>query len=297
MDTVIETRGLSKSYGGKRVVDGLTLSVPKGAIFALLGDNGAGKTTTIRMLTGLLPADAGSATLLGQDCWKAAVALRQRVAYVPERPRYYDWMTIAEIGWFTAGFHRKEFAGRFHDRVEKFQLDPKARMRDLSKGQYAKVGLAIALAIDPEVLILDEPTSGLDLLVRREFMSSMVHLAAEGRTILLSSHQLGEVERVASHVAFIAKGRLLLSASIEELKRRIIRLQLRYESQPPDLTQLGTILQRNGSGKQWQAILQDSRPEALDSLAHAEGIHDVEVTSLHLEEIYCALLAGKEEAP
>jgi ABC-2 type transport system ATP-binding protein len=297
METVIETRDLSKSFGGKPAVDRLSLSVPKGAIFALLGDNGAGKTTAIRMLTGLLPADHGSATVLGQDCWKAASALRRRVAYVPERPRFYDWMTVAEIGWFTAGFHAKEFTALYRDRIDKFQLEPSQRLSNLSKGQYAKVGLALALAIDPEVLILDEPTSGLDLLVRREFLGSMVSLAAEGRTILLSSHQLAEVERVASHVAFIAHGRLLLAAGMDELKRRIVRVQLRYESQPPDAAALalGTVLQRNGSGKHWQAILQDPRAEALASLPHTEGVHEVEVSPLHLEDIYCALLAGKEE--
>jgi ABC-2 type transport system ATP-binding protein len=297
METVIETRNLHKSFRGKRVVDGLNLSVPKGAIFGLLGDNGAGKTTTMRMLIGLLPADGGTATILGQDCWKAAAALRQRIAFVPERPRYYDWMTVAEIGWFTSGFHVKEYLPRYQEWIAKFQLDPTARLGHLSKGQYAKVGLALALAIDPEVLILDEPTSGLDLLVRHEFLGSMVGLAAEGRTILISSHQIAEVERVASHAAFISHGRLLLVASLEDLRRRIVRLNLRYETQSPDPAHLGTVLQRNGSGKQLQAVLQDPQAAALEALTAAEGIHDVEVSSLHLEEIYCALLARKETKP
>src|ERR1700674_4893133 len=113
METVIETRDLTKRFGGTLAVDGLTLTVPRGAIMALLGDNGAGKTTTLRMLTGLLPPDAGSASILGQDCWAAAVALRGRVAYVPERPRYYDWMTVAEIGWFASGFHVAAYQSRF----------------------------------------------------------------------------------------------------------------------------------------------------------------------------------------
>src|SRR5438477_11178064 len=109
MDPVIEIDGLTKWYGSKQAVAGLTLDVPRAAIFALLGENGAGKTTTIRMLTGLLQPDGGSATLLGEDCWAAAVKLRRRVGYVPERPRFYDWMTVGEIGWFTAGFHDKDF--------------------------------------------------------------------------------------------------------------------------------------------------------------------------------------------
>jgi ABC-2 type transport system ATP-binding protein len=295
METVIATQDLTKRFGVKTVVDRLNLAVPKGSIFALLGDNGAGKTTTIRMLTGLLPADSGSATILGQDCWRAASTLRHRVGYVPERPRYYDWMTVAEIGWFTAGFHGKEFLPRFEHWAGKFQLDLQSRLGNVSKGQYAKVGLALALAIEPEVLILDEPTSGLDLLVRHEFLGSMVGLAAEGRTIIISSHQIAEVERVASHVGFIAQGRLLFAASMDEVKKRIVRLTLRWDSQPPDAATLGTVLQRNGSGKQWQAVLQDLQPDALESLPRTDGIHDVEVVTLHLEEIYCALLARKEE--
>src|SRR5271166_1888510 len=105
METIIETRDLTKRFGGLLAVDRLNLTVPRGAIFALLGDNGAGKTTTLRMLTGLLPPDAGRATLLGRDSWNDAACLRRQVGYVPERPRFYDWMTVAEIGWFTAGFH------------------------------------------------------------------------------------------------------------------------------------------------------------------------------------------------
>jgi ABC-2 type transport system ATP-binding protein len=297
METVIETRELCKRFGARPAVDRLNLKVPRGAICALLGDNGAGKTTTIRMLTGLLPPDSGTATILGQDCWSAAAALRRKVAYVPERPRFYDWMTVHEIGWFTAGFHGGHYLSRYREWTERFLLDGRAKLSTLSKGQYAKVGLALALAADPEVLILDEPTSGLDLLVRREFLGSMVSLAAEGRTILLSSHQIAEVERVASHVAFVAHGRLLLFASIEDLRQRVVRLQLRYEAQAPDPATLGTVLQRNGSGKQLQAVLQDPRADALALLPEIEGVYDVEVTSLHLEDVYCALLARKEGRP
>ena len=285
MDTVIETRDLTKRFGGTLAVDHLSLTVPKGAILALLGDNGAGKTTTLRMLTGLLPPDAGSAKVLGQDCWAAAVALRRRVAYVPERPRFYDWMTVAEIGWFAAGFHAEAYLRRYEEWVRKFQLDPKARLKNLSKGQYAKVGLALALAVDPEVLLLDEPTSGLDLLVRREFLGSMVGLAAEGRTVIISSHQIAEVERVASHVAFLSHGRMLLTAPLDEVRRRIVRLELRYDAQAPDASALGAVLQRNGTGKLWQAVLQDPHHDAVEALRAAEGIHDMELSALSLEEI------------
>src|SRR6059058_2082940 len=220
MEPIIDIHGLTKRFKGKTAVNRLSLTVPKGAIYAFLGDNGAGKTTTIRMLTGLLRPDAGKASILGHDCWTAAAQLRPHVGYVPERPRFYDWMTVSEIGWFTSGFHKPEFLPRYQDLTKRFRLDAKAKLQNLSKGQYSKVALALALAPDPEVLILDEPTSGLDLFVRREFLSSMVELAGEGRTILISSHGISEVERVASHVAFLAEGKLLLSAPIEELRRR-----------------------------------------------------------------------------
>ena len=293
MEPVIQTHGLTKHFGRKTAVARLNLAVPRGAIYAFLGDNGAGKTTTIRMLTGLLRPDAGRAAILGQDCWRHAADLRHRVGYVPERPRFYDWMTVEEVGWFTAGFHRKGFLPRYHTLAERFQLDPHARLQNLSKGQYAKVGLALALAPDPEVLILDEPTSGLDLLTRRQFLSSMVELAGDGRTILISSHQIAEVERVASHVAFMAKSRLLLAATLDELRRRVVRLRLRCAGPPPDAGRLGTVLERNGNGKLWQVVIQDPDRAAVEALRGSKGVSDFEETPLALEEVYCALLARK----
>jgi ABC-2 type transport system ATP-binding protein len=297
MDAVIDIAKLTKLFGPRRAVDRLSLQIPEGAIFALLGENGAGKTTTIRMLTGLLKPDAGWATILGRDCWEDAVRLRRRVGYVPERPRFYDWMTVGEIGWFTAGFHPRGFLPRYRHLTDGFELDPRARLQHLSKGQYAKVGLALALAADPRVLVLDEPTSGLDLLVRREFLSSMVELAGEGRTILISSHQVAEVERVASHVAFMAHGKLLLTATLDELRERLVRLRLRCEGLPPDLLGVGHLLQRNGTAREAEVVLLDPDREALAALRATPGVREVQETSLSLEEAYCALLEHEEELP
>lgn len=295
MSGVIEVQGLCKIFRDKLAVDKLSMSIPAGSICALLGENGAGKSTTMRMLMGLLPADAGRATILGQDCWKAATALRHKVGYVPERPKYYDWMTVHEIGWFTAGFHLDGFLARYDQLAETFQLDPRAKLQNLSKGQYAKVGLALALSSSPEVLLLDEPTSGLDLMVRREFLASMVDLAGEGRTILISSHQVAEVERVASHVVFLEKGRLRLAATMDELRQRMIRVRLRFEGQAPDAARFGTVLERNGAGTQWQAVLLDPKRPDLDDLRGSDGIYDVEETPLGLEDAYYALFGRKEE--
>lgn len=293
--TAIEIQGVSKTFGPRRAVVDLSLSVPKGSIYALLGDNGAGKTTTIRMLAGLERADSGSLKVLNRECWAQAVALRHLVGYVPERPRFYDWMTVREIGWFTSGFHRKGYLDRYQAMVDQFGLDAYNRLRNLSKGQYAKVGLSLALAADPEVLILDEPTSGLDLLVRREFLTSMVDMASEGRTILISSHQISEVERIASHVAFMAHGRLLLHGSLEEVRRRLVRVSLRHEGElPGDLEQFGRVLTTEELGKQWQMTLLDPHRDALEQLRQRPDICDFEETPIDLEEAYCALLGEKE---
>jgi ABC-2 type transport system ATP-binding protein len=291
MTAPIVTEGLTKRFGHKVALDHLDLTVPAGSVFALLGDNGAGKTTAIRLLTGQFPPDSGAARVLGQDAWSDAVALRHRVGYVPERPRFYDWMTADEIGWFAAGFHHPGFRDRYQDALERFGVDPGAKLANLSKGGYAKVALALALAPDPEVLILDEPTSGLDLMVRREFLASMIDLSASGRTILISSHQIAELERVASHAAFLSGGRLLMAAPLEDLRKRIVRVRLRYTDEPPDPGRLGRVLDQESAGRQWQAVLCDPDPAAVEGLTDAPDLRDVEVTSLNLEETYAALLA------
>src|SRR5262249_35349993 len=148
--------------------------------------------------------------------WRDAALLRNRIGYVPERPKFYDWMRVSDVGWFTSGFQESGYYDKYLELTEQFQLEPRSRLSTLSKGQYAKVGLALAMAVEPEVLILDEPTSGLDLLVRREFLGSMVRLAGEGRTILICSHQVAEVERIASHVAFLHNGQVLLTGTMED---------------------------------------------------------------------------------
>jgi ABC-2 type transport system ATP-binding protein len=291
MDAVIHTQGLTKSFGNKKVVDKLDLAIPAGAIWALLGDNGAGKSTTIRMLTGQLPPDAGRATILGRDCWKDAVEMRHQIGYVPEKPRFYDWMTTTEIGRFAAGFHKPGYAVRYSDLLDRFGLERGAKLSNLSKGGYARVGLALALAADPQVLILDEPTSGLDLFTRREFLGSMIDLAAEGRTILISSHGIAEIERVASHVSFLAQGQLLLSGPLDELRGRMVRVRLRHDGELPAPDGLGAVLDVQSEGKEWQATVLDPDRVALADLHHRPGVLDVAESPLNLEEMYIALLA------
>ncbi len=290
-EAVINLERVVVRYRDKTVLAGLDLQVPRGAVFAFLGDNGAGKTTTMKILTGLLPPDSGQATILGLDCWSRAAELRHRVGYMPERPRFYDWMTVAEIGWFTAAFHHPGFLPRYRQWIARLGLDPNGTLRNLSKGGYARVGLALALAHDPEVLLLDEPTSGLDLLTRREFLHQLQQLAAEGRTILISSHSIAELEMVCTHVGLLRDGRMLLAMPLEELRRKVRRLSLRYSEVAPDPSCLGTVLLRNGTGRYWQVIVQDPDPHAVAALQRLPGITDFEDAPVPLEEVYAVFMS------
>jgi ABC-2 type transport system ATP-binding protein len=295
-DDVIVADRLVVRYRGKTALDGLDLRVPRGAVYAFLGDNGAGKTTTMRILTGLAPPDAGRAAILGMNCWSRAEELRHRVGYVPERPRFYDWMTVSDIGWFTASFHRPGFFPRYREWADRLGLDADKKLRDLSKGGYARVGLALALAPDPEVLLLDEPTSGLDLLTRREFLASLVDLAATGRTVLISSHSIAELERACTHVGLLRDGKMILSSTLGELRKKVRRFSLRYADAPPDAAALGTVLEKNGTGHFWQAVIQDPDAGAVAALRSKPGVTDFEDATVTLEEVYAALMARSPNA-
>ncbi|MBN9122990.1 MAG: ABC transporter ATP-binding protein [Planctomycetes bacterium] len=294
-ENAIEIDRLVVRYRGKVALDGLDLHVPRGAVYAFLGDNGAGKTTTMKVLTGLAPPDTGRATILGLDCWSKAAELRHRVGYMPERPRFYDWMSVGDLGWFTASFHNPSFLGRFREWAARFGLDPAKRLKDLSKGGYARVGLALALAPDPEVLLLDEPTSGLDLLTRREFLASLSDLAASGRTVFITSHSIAELERACTHVGLLRDGKMILSAPLEEVRKKVRRVSLRFTGVPPDAAGLGTVLstevEKNGTGRYWRALVQDPNPDAIAALRQRADLSDVADAAVSLEEVYAGLMA------
>ena len=215
----IAVQGLCKRYGARTAVDALTFQVPPGSVCAFLGRNGSGKSTTIRMLMNLLTPSAGSAQLLGLDCRTQHQSLMQRVGYVAESPTLYDWMKVRELVRFTARFYARWNHAAVEGLLGRFGIDGNQKIRHLSRGTYAQLALALAMGGDPELLILDEPATGLDVLVRRDFLESIIQLIQqEGRTVLLSSHLVHEVERVADQVVIIDNGRLVHAGSTEELK-------------------------------------------------------------------------------
>jgi len=288
---------VTKLYGSHAALDAVTLAVPRGVVFALLGENGAGKTTTIKLLLGLEQTDAGKLDVLGIDSRTNGDQVRRQVGYVPERPALYEWMTAAEIGWFTAGFYADGFEHEYRKLLEQFKVPPERKIKQMSKGMRAKVALSLALAHQPELLILDEPTSGLDTLVRREFLESMVDIAAAGRTVLLSSHLISEVERVADIVAIMREGKLLAVESLDALKcdtRELTVTMSAGTAEPPALR--GQILCSRRRSRQWQVLARNVSDEDIEAVRNHETVVAVETRTPGLEEIFVAYMQGNTDS-
>jgi ABC-2 type transport system ATP-binding protein len=232
--TAISVSGLVKTFGPTRALDGLDLSVRTGEVHGFLGPNGAGKTTTIRILLGLLRADAGRAELLGGDPWRDAVALHRRLAYVPGDVTLWPNLSGGEVidllGRLRGGLNPKRKASL----LERFDLDPRKKARTYSKGNRQKVALIAALASDVELLLLDEPTAGLDPLMEATFRQVIREELESERTVLLSSHILAEVEALCERVSIIRAGRVVESGTLAEL-RHLTRTSIQAElAAPPD---------------------------------------------------------------
>jgi ABC-2 type transport system ATP-binding protein len=218
MAAAIAISDLVKTFGSTRALDGLDLVVETGEVHGFLGPNGAGKTTTIRVLLGLLRADRGSVVLLGGDPWRDAVALHRRLAYVPGEVTLWPRLSGGEVIDLMGRLRGDLDPRRRDELLERFELDPTKKARTYSKGNRQKVGLVAALASSAELLILDEPTSGLDPLMEAVFQDCIREVRSEGRTVLLSSHILAEVEALCDRVSIIRAGRTQQSGTLQELR-------------------------------------------------------------------------------
>jgi ABC-2 type transport system ATP-binding protein len=218
MTAAINISGLVKTFGSTRALDGLDLVVERGEVHGFLGPNGSGKTVTIRILLGLLRHDGGEVSVLGADPWKDAVELHRRLAYVPGDANLWPNLTGGEILDVLGALHGGVDAGRRARLVERFDLDLRKKARTYSKGNRQKVALVAALAADVDLLVLDEPTSGLDPLLEAIFQDEILDTNAEGRTVLLSSHILDEVEKLCHRVTIIRRGHTVQRGSLDELR-------------------------------------------------------------------------------
>jgi ABC-2 type transport system ATP-binding protein len=232
--SAIAVSGLVKTFGSTLALDELDLEVATGEVHGFLGPNGSGKTTTIRVLLGLIRADRGRAELLGADPWRDAVALHRRLAYVPGEVTLWPKLSGGEVIDLLGRLRGDLDANRRDQLLERFELDPTKKARTYSKGNRQKVGLVAALASSAELLILDEPTSGLDPLMEAVFQDCIREVKAEGRTVLLSSHILAEVEALCDRVTIIRTGQTRASGTLQELRGMTRTSVVAELSKPPD---------------------------------------------------------------
>ncbi len=300
MSEVFAWDQVTKRFGSQLALRRFSLSSEPGSVVALLGDNGAGKTTAIRILLGLLEPTNGQSHVFGLDSQANGPVIRQRVGYVPDRPALYEWMTIEQIGWFAAGFYPDGFYQRFCEYVGQFGLPIDKKIKTLSKGMRSKVSLALCMGHEPELLVLDEPTSGLDPVVRREFLESIVDVAARGRTVLLSSHQIAEVERIADVIAIIRQGELLLVERLDKLKAEVRELTLTLNNGGTMLPDLGgTIISQHQRDRQWRVMLRGGEDSRLVTLRDEGLLIEFEFRQPTLEDIFVEVLkstSAKTEA-
>ena len=287
---MIEVRGLCKSFDGFQALDGLDLHAPKGAVYGLVGPNGAGKSTLIRHLAGIYRQDAGEIRIGGEEVFENP-AVKSRIAYIPDEIFYDSQASILDMMTFYRDMYPNFSTERFETLGAAFALDPKKLMRKLSKGQQKQAAFWLAMSLQPELVILDEPVDGLDPVMRRQVWSILLQDVAEkGTTVLVSSHNLRELEDVCDHVGILHKGRMLLERSLSELQENIVKIQLAYAEDTPLPGDL-SVLHQNNLGRVQQLILR-GRADALTARLEATHPLFLDVVPLSLEEIFIYELGG-----
>jgi len=282
-ENVLEIANLSRRFGSKAALSNVSLSIPRGSVFGLVGENGAGKSTLIKHVLGLWRAESGSVRVFSQDPVANPVAVLSRIGYLSEQPDLPEWMRVHEFLRYMRAFYPKWDPVYAESLRQQFGLDPSARIRILSKGQRAKLGLLAAQAHRPDLLLLDEPSSGLDPIVRNDILAAVIRtVAEEGRTVFFSSHLLEEIERVSDHVVMLHHGRLVLSGPIDAIKSQFRRVRFRFEESRPTLPTIRGALTVTGSDRECTVICDSNefQPRTMAADLHARLIDD-EAASLN----------------
>ena len=297
-ETAVSAHNLTKLYGRKTGVEGVSFDVAPGEIIGFLGPNGSGKTTVLRMLVGLLSITRGSARVLGQDVTRARPYVRADIGYLPGSLGLYEHMTAAEYFGFLSRMRRRDCTAEWSGLCERFALDPYLHIRSMSKGTRQKVGVIQAFMHSPRLLILDEPTSGLDPIVQHEFDDVLSLARSRGAAVLLSSHVMSEVERLASKVAILNAGRLVAFDHVEDLPGRGTRhIVLEFGSEPPEdlLAGVANFELTSRHGRRLEGVVTGSQREALQTALDA-GLVAVFSPEPSLDELFRDLVAGRNSS-
>jgi ABC-2 type transport system ATP-binding protein len=289
---VIAISGLTKRYNGVAVVDDVTLEVPTGSVCGLLGRNGAGKTTTFKCLLGFAKPDSGTFTFDGAPLTTQTFAT---LGYVPERAQLYGWMTVRQHMDLVRRTQPNYEEARAEELLATFRLDPRKKAKKLSKGQQTALSLIVALAPKPSLLILDEPASGLDPVMQRAVLDILVESATSGATILLSSHQIGQIERAADRVAVMRDGKLVLSGELDDLRAASKVVEATFDGAIPDLGSVGGVARWETAGLTARGYA-NGRAENVAAQLTAIGGHGVRVLDRSLEDLFLEAVADDEGA-
>ena len=289
---VIQIENLAYAYGRAEAVHDLSLKVQPGRCYGLFGRNGAGKTTTMKCLLNLLRPQSGQVRVFGLDPARDEVAVKGRLAYVPDQVVFYPWMSVRETLDYLASFRERWNRKTEQELLERFRLDPAQRTDALSKGQRTQVALIAAICPETDLLVLDEPTSGLDPIVRREFIETMIGAYQEGnpgnRTILISTHLITEFEGLIDEFTIIDRGRVVVTLDSDQARQRYQKIRARFAQLPPELD-LKAALRVRREGRELELIVNGAGPELMERLRQ----HNPETLSaeaLTLEEIFFATL-------
>ena len=287
-ELIISVTKLTRRFDAKTALSSVSMSVPRGGVYGLVGANGAGKTTLIKHVLGLLKAEKGSVRVFGLDPVADPVGVLSRIGYLSEDPDLPGWMSVVELMRYSRAFYPAWDDAYAEELRQAFALDPAAKIKNLSKGQKARAGLLVALAYRPELLVLDEPSSGLDPIVRRDILNAVIRaIADEGRTVLFSSHLLDEVEQVSDHVTMIRRGKIVLSAPLDDIRQSHRWVTVRFAESglsPPAVT---GVLQWDGAGREWTALHHGTGgADELQAAIAARGASIVAERAATLDEIF-----------
>lgn len=288
---MIEIKNVSKSFNDLKALDGLNLTVPTGAIYGLIGPNGAGKSTIIRHITGIFRQDEGEVLIDGQPVFENP-EVKSKIAYIPDDVFYFTQATIKDMMKFYKGVCPTFSTERYEKLRKAFNLNEKTKMRSLSKGMQKQAAFWLTASMCPKVLVLDEPVDGLDPVMRRQVWSILMSDAAEnGTTVLVSSHNLRELEDVCDHVGIMNNGKMLLERSLSDLQENIVKVQLALP-EGRELTEGLDILHKSSTGRLQTLIVRGKSEEITNKLATCEPLF-MDIIPLSLEEIFIYELGGE----
>jgi len=284
----IDTHELTRRYGSRRGIERVSLTVPDGSLFGFLGPNGAGKTTTIRVFLGFLRPTGGDARVLGRDVWRDSAAIKVDVGYLPGDLRLYPWLSGELALRIFGGVRGRDLMREGRDLAGRFALDLRVRVRNMSRGMRQKLGLILALAPRPKLLILDEPTASLDPLMQGLLHAHLRALASTGHTVFFSSHTLGEVEQLCDRVAIVRDGRIVANESLEALRRRAgheVMIRWKHATQSSALQPPPFLYVLEREGVHWRAMLDGPVDELIRWLA-SQAVEDLTIGQPDLETLF-----------